>query len=342
MRGNSSARLAYPIHYAYCECALINMEHDRCGPLIGTLLRSWVNHDGPKEEGVSNVNTIQVSARGSPRTYFIRMVAVVVLALPLILAGAAGTAQAREQSRRGHAAGSTIAAHENFARARITSSQVSGVPGIDVSNWQGEINWSAVAADGIKFAYIKATGGTSFVDSEFDDNYTSAYRAGIIRGAYHFARPNYSGPVEQARLLVRNGGGWSPDGMTLPPMLDMEYNPSGPDCYGLSDAEMVDWVRGFSNEVKRLTGRYPVIYTTANWWQMCTGDSGEFNDTNPLMIANWGPDPNPLPNWPYHTIWQYTSSGRVAGINGNVDRDSFNGSYAQLKALATCTNENPC
>lgn len=288
---------------------------------------------------MSTAHTPRPPAPHARQSRLLRVLATLTLALPMILAGAAGTAHARQG---GAAAGSTIAAHEDFASARVRMAAPSGVPGIDVSNWQGDIDWAAVAADGIKFAYIKATGGTSFIDQQFDDNYQQAYEHGIIRGAYHFARPNYSGPVKQARFFVRNGGGWSPDGMTLPPMLDLEYNPSGPDCYGLSDAQMVDWVRGFSDEVKRLTGRYPVIYTTANWWKMCTGNSGAFNKTNPLMIANWGPDPYPLPNWPFHTIWQYTSRGRVAGINGNVDMDVFNGTYERLKALATCTIENPC
>ena len=284
--------------------------------------------------------------RSAPRLLLIRMLAAAVLTLPLALAASPGTAHGKPNGRaddnRGYSAGSTIAANEDSGQEQTRDSQPSGVPGIDVSNWQGEINWAAVADDGIKFAYIKATGGTDFVDQQFDDNYKGAYAHGIMRGAYHFGRPDQSGPVEQARFFVRNGGGWSADGMTLPPMLDMEYNPSGPECYGLNDARMIGWIQGFSDEVKRLTGRYPVIYTTTNWWQTCTGDSGAFNQNNPLMIAKWGDKPEPLPNWPYHSIWQYTSSGRIAGINGDVDRDAFNGSYAQLKSMASCTSENPC
>lgn len=294
---------------------------------------------------MSTVSTIPGTARDnshSVRTSLARALTAGLLAVALLLAVTLGTAQARGAVHGSRAAGSTIAAHEEFGGRSARVASPSGVPGIDVSNWQGNIDWSAVADDGIKFAYIKATGGTSYTDTEFDDNYRGAYRAGIIRGAYHFARPDDSGPIKQARFFVRNGGGWSADGKTLPPMLDMEYNPSGPDCYGLSKGKMVDWIRGFSNEVERLTGRYPVIYTTTNWWKMCTGNSGAFNKTNPLMIANWGPDPKPLPDWPYHTIWQYTSSGTVSGIAGDVDLDSFNGSYAQLKALARCTHENPC
>ncbi len=79
-----------------------------------------------------------------------------------------------------------------------------------------------------------------------------------------------------------------------------------------------------------------------DWWVRCTGDSGAFNDTSPLMIARWSSDPYPLPNWPTWTMWQYTSAGHVDGVGGNVDRNVFNGSLSRLRALARCTAENPC
>ncbi|WP_141924802.1 GH25 family lysozyme [Haloactinospora alba] len=148
--------------------------------------------------------------------------------------------------------------------------------------------------------------------------------------------------MRQARFFVNNGGGWSGDGRTLPPALDIEHNPSGATCYGKSQPAMVDWIRAFSDEVKRLSGRYPVIYTTQSWWSQCTGDTGAFNRTNPLWIARWSSDPYPLPNWPSHTIWQYTSTGSVPGVSGNVDRNVFNGSRERLAAFAECSNENPC
>jgi len=294
-----------------------------------------------------------IAARKHPvRRNVARVLAATALLAPLVLAtagtghagesdsGSGGDANGRTQNT-GRAAGSTIAEHENFTspQARMAAAP-SGVAGIDVSNWQGNINWNAVAADGIEFAYIKATGGTGYTDSKFDANYIESYRAGVIRGAYHFARPNASNGATQANYFVSNGGDWSADGKTLPPMLDIEYNPSGDTCYGLSQSQMVNWIKDFSNRVEQLSGRYPVIYTTTNWWKTCTGNSGAFNDTNPLMIANWGSSPSPLPAWPYHSIWQYTSSGNVAGIAGDVDRDSFNGSYSQLQRFARCANES--
>jgi hypothetical protein len=114
------------------------------------------------------------------------------------------------------------------------------VAGIDVSHYQPNINWSKVAAAGIKFAYMKATEGTSrspsfpskylylayflaaYKDPKFSSHYLGAYKAGIIHGAYHFARPSSSSGIAQANFFLANGGNWSKDGKTLPGMLDLE------------------------------------------------------------------------------------------------------------------------
>lgn len=215
--------------------------------------------------------------------------------------------------------------------------------GVDVSHWQGTINWSAVAGAGTKFAYIKATEGTGYTDASFSRNYTRSYNQGIIRGAYHFARPDKSSGAKQAKYFVNHGGGWSADGKTLPPMLDMETNPySGGACYGLSHSQLRNWISDFVNKVKNMTGKYPAIYANNNWWDPCTGSWGGGAKHDPLVIPSYGSSAGPLPaGWTFWTIWQYTSTGSVSGISGNVDRDVFNGSMNGLKRLATCTEEHP-
>lgn len=118
--------------------------------------------------------------------------------------------------------------------------------------------------------------------------------------------------------------------MTLPPALDIEYNPYGDSCYDLSQSAMVSWIRDFSNTVESLTGRYPTIYTTTDWWTTCTGNYGGFGATNPLWIARYSSSPGTLPNgWSYQTFWQYADSGTFPG-----DQDYFNGAYSRLQALA--------
>ncbi|EST32009.1 hypothetical protein N566_20400 [Streptomycetaceae bacterium MP113-05] len=278
------------------------------------------------------------------------LLAASLMLVPVLLGGNAGPAHADQNAPGGARpapgdawAGMTIEAHEgrqDAARGALLAP--SGPQGIDVSHHQGTINWSNVRGAGVRWAYMKATEGTSFTDGQFDRNYTRSYQQGVIRGAYHFALPNASSGASQAQFFHNNGGGWSADGKTLPPMLDLEYNPYGASCYGKSDSGMVQWIRSFSNKIKNLSGRYPVIYTTRDWWVSCTGNSGAFNSTSPLMIARWSSSPTPLPNWPAWTMWQYTSSGHVNGVGGNVDRDVFNGSLSRLRAFARCTNENPC
>jgi len=202
-----------------------------------------------------------------------------------------------------------------------------GPRGIDVSHWQGpNINWTRVKANGIQFAYIKATEGTTFIDPDFNRNYAGATNVGIIRGPYHFARPGSSSGTAQARFFLAHGGKWSGDGRTLPGAVDLEGT-----CGGLSHGGMVNWIRDFSNTYHGATGRFPVIYTTTSWWTSCTGNTGAFGANNPLWIARWGSSIGTLPaGWRFTTFWQYADSGPNPG-----DQDYFNGDGAGLKRFAT-------
>lgn len=205
------------------------------------------------------------------------------------------------------------------------------VPGMDVSRYQGTVDWQGAWAKGARWAYVKATEGTTFESPTFPAQFQGAHDAGMIRGAYHFARPDTSGAAQQATHFLDHGGDWKADGGTLPPALDLEYNPSGPDiCYGRGPADLVAWIREFSDTVRARTGRAPVLYTTTDWWTRCTGNDTSFGDTNPLWIARYASTPDPLPaGWHAHTFWQYADSGTFPG-----DQNRFNGSYDDLKAFA--------
>ncbi|MDT0343078.1 lysozyme [Streptomyces litchfieldiae] len=220
----------------------------------------------------------------------------------------------------------------------LTPFDTSGVQGVDVSHWQGTINWTSVRSSGIQFAWMKATEGTTYTDPSFDRNYPAAHAAGVIRGAYHFARPNVSGGATQANFFASNGGAWSRDNLTLPGVLDIEHNPYGASCYGLSTTQMRTWINDFYNTYKARTGRDVVIYTTASWWNSCTGSWTGMASKSPLWVAHWGvSSPNIPAGFPTWTVWQYTSTGSVSGISGNVDRNKFNGSRDRLLALANNT-----
>ena len=117
-----------------------------------------------------------------------------------------------------------------------------GVQGIDVSSHQPSVNWQTEWNYGARFAYVKSTEALNYMNPRWTSQYTGSYQVGMIRGSYHFAIPNVSSGKRQANYFVDNGGGWSADGKTLPPLLDIEYNPYpelGNTCYSMSASKMV-------------------------------------------------------------------------------------------------------
>jgi GH25 family lysozyme M1 (1,4-beta-N-acetylmuramidase) len=207
--------------------------------------------------------------------------------------------------------------------ARPVVAQGSTTEGIDVSHWQGVINWGQVAAAGIRFSFMKATEHTTFVDSRFSFNWAQSKANGILRGAYHYGRPGFD-PVAQARHfynVVRPTTG------DLPCCLDIEADD------GLAPGVVKNWIQRFCQEIRRKMGRPPVIYTGFYFWRDEAGNSPNNYDTR-LWMARWSTTPYPLPiAWSDWTFWQYTSTGSVPGINGNVDRDQFNGSLSALQGV---------
>lgn len=211
--------------------------------------------------------------------------------------------------------------------------QPSGLQGMDVSSHQTAVNWNRAWNQGARFAYVKATEATSYKNPLFSSQYNGASSVGMLRGAYHFAIPNVSSGAAQANYFVNNGGGWSADGNTLPPLLDIEYNPYpslGNTCYNMSAGQMVSWIRDFSQTVSARTGRLPMIYTTTDWWRTCTGNSSAFA-AQPLHIAAYNTTgPGALPNgWSRYTLWQYSSTGPFEG-----DSNVYQGSVDQLRSFA--------
>lgn len=230
-----------------------------------------------------------------------------------------------------HPLGSQIRLHEGTAGmpSRVDPRDhgvLASVAGIDVSGHQGNVDWPAQWNAGKRFVWVKATEGTGYRNPYFAQQYNGSYNQGFIRGAYHFALPDRSSGAAQATYFSNNGGGWSGDGRTLPGALDMEYNPYGATCYGLSKSAMTNWIRDFSNTYKARWNKYPAIYTSTSWWNQCVGSS--FGTTNPLWVARYASTPGTLPvGWSYYTVWQYSSTP--------IDQNSFNGSYDRLVALAT-------
>ncbi|MBD2539415.1 glycoside hydrolase family 25 protein [Coleofasciculus sp. FACHB-SPT36] len=213
------------------------------------------------------------------------------------------------------------------------------VLGIDVSNHNPPVNWQAVKNANISFALAKATEGATFKDKTFATNWSGMKAAGIMRGAYHFFRPQKTAEeqVDNFLQVVKN----VLEAGDLPPVLDVEPWPEevGEAWKNLAFAERINRVKIWLKKVEDATGEKPIIYTSPSFWREYMRDTQEFTD-HPLWLAHYTskPQPNvPANNWGGngYTIWQHTESGTVAGVRGPVDRNRFNGSFDKLVALAS-------
>lgn len=202
--------------------------------------------------------------------------------------------------------------------------------GIDVSDFQGDITvaeWGQIIAAGKSFAFAKATEGVTFTASTFDENITRAPQAGMPIGAYHYGRPDNNSATAEADHFISRINPYLTAGY-IRPVLDIEVD-AGDVTF------MSNWVNEFCNRVKTVTGITPLVYTGQFF------ASSNFNSSVtqwPLWIARY-PSPTPDPQtaspgsttpWSTWNFWQYTASGSVPGIAGNVDLNVFNGEPATL------------
>lgn len=189
----------------------------------------------------------------------------------------------------------------------MQAKNTTNIKGIDVSKWQGEINWSQVASDGVKYAFIKATEGTSLVDRKLKENAQGANRAGIKVGYYHFAHPDLSAQA-QAEHFVQTVKGLPCD---MPLVLDIETDK------GLTPAQITAFCLAFLTHVKGHTGKTPMIYTGAYFAKR---NLGKTLAGFPLWVAHYNTNQPILnPTWSRWAVFQYSDCGKVAGIKGSVD-----------------------
>jgi lysozyme len=202
------------------------------------------------------------------------------------------------------------------------------VKGIDVSTYQGTIDWSKVAAAGIAFGVARVSDGTKYPDAQFASNWKQMKAQGIVRSVYQFFRASQD-PVAQADLLltdVANAGGFQPG--DLPPVIDVET------ADGQTDTAVRAAMQAWLDHVEAAVGRKPIIYSGPSHSTML----GDGFSAYPLWVPNWGVScPKMTSNWTTWTFWQYSDQGTVSGISGAVDLDEFNGSLADLQAFADQT-----
>jgi lysozyme len=187
-------------------------------------------------------------------------------------------------------------------------------PGIDVSHYQGVIDWAQVASAGIKFAYIKATDGVVHVDPYFHRNWEGAKSAGIYRGAYHFFRPEFN-EISQLALFIRTVGPLIDLPLLLPCALDLEVGP-------MDQAELDNAFKF----LKALDAAKPVLYVDKS-----TGE--KIKEERFAQFSLWLADYSTIEPMSW-TFWQHTPQGQVGGIQNAVDLNWFNGPFEELEKLA--------
>jgi GH25 family lysozyme M1 (1,4-beta-N-acetylmuramidase) len=219
----------------------------------------------------------------------------------------------------------------------MESKSISNLKGIDVSHWDGMIDWSRVGESGVKFAYLKASEGTTIVDSNFTNYVIGARANSIAVGAYHYAKPtapyNPSEAVNQAVFFVKIMKSALTNNGDIMPVLDLEENG------GLSPSELAQWVRIFTNTVELLTNRQVMLYVSEDFLQN-NGDLNNMISDLPLWVSYWdqyygGQSPPDTAGWNEWTAWQYASQGTVAGITGSADLDVGSPSLEALRGDLT-------
>jgi len=196
--------------------------------------------------------------------------------------------------------------------------------GIDLSGFQPRVDWPSVVGSGICFAFIKATESTTLIDRQFEEHWANAKQAKLLRGAYHFFRPQRDARAQAEHFLSQLG-----DPGELPPVLDVEV---------LDGVAPADVVRGVSTWLERVAGSFgrPIIYTSPSFWNALPA-APEISANADLWVANWGARaPSPVRGWPSWTFWQYTNQANIAGIPGagGVDENRYSGTRSELQAYS--------
>jgi len=200
------------------------------------------------------------------------------------------------------------------------------IAGIDISHYNGSVDYGQLAAGGVTFAFVKASEGQFTKDPLYATNYAGMQQNQIMRGAYHFFYPQIDAQAQAQNFLAVVTQLSAGD---LPPALDIEV--SGEQSPSAIAAAMQQWL----DSVQQSLGRTPIIYTYASFWNTALGGTTAFAGY-PLWIAEYTSNPSPrIPTgFSDYVFWQYSQSGSVPGITGNVDMDWFKGSQADLNQLA--------
>ncbi|MER8638512.1 GH25 family lysozyme [Mesorhizobium sp. M1365] len=204
----------------------------------------------------------------------------------------------------------------NFGKA--SSPRRLAVHGVDVSRWQGNVNWGKLRAQGANFAYIKATDGGDHLDPMFTRNWRSADAAGLKRGAYHFFYWCRTAG-EQADWFIRNVP--RVEG-ALPPVIDVEWNGESSCKRRPSRQKVLEKMQVFMDKLERYYGQRPIIYTAPDFYR--DNLRGAFPDY-PFWLRAVAAHPSKVYPGRKWLFWQYSGSGLSHGVRGRIDLNVFHG-----------------
>jgi GH25 family lysozyme M1 (1,4-beta-N-acetylmuramidase) len=232
-----------------------------------------------------------------------------------------------------------------FSGASGVAASATRAKGIDVSNWNGTINWTKIAHAGYRFAIGKATEATTFDDSTYLANRDGSESAGLVFGAYHFARPSGTSFAAVTASAIGQADHFldfaTPQPGELPPTLDLEATGN------LSPRLLEAWTEAWAQEVYARLGVHPLVYSSPAFWQQHLADStGVAAAGTSLWIAHWTSASKPwIPaqNWDGlgWTFWQWTDCLSVPGIAHCADGDRMNGTNPASLAIAPYSQDAP-
>ncbi len=253
----------------------------------------------------------------------IKAISVAFLATSLVACSSNPTYRKTSGGTVGSKAVHSTAKGDSKPHNGVASAQNFKVEGIDISKWQGDVDWPAVKAAGTHFAFLKSTEGGDHIDERFMENWNGAKAAGVPRSAYHFVywcRP----AREQAEWFRRNVPA---DADALPPVLDVEWNAQSKTCpprIPVEDAR--EKIRILLKAMEEHTGKKPIIYTDITFHEDVLGN---LFDEYPYWVRSTAAEPQERYKDRHWSFWQYTTTGRWPGVRGDVDRTVFAGSQGE-------------
>ena len=233
----------------------------------------------------------------------------------------------RGVAKEDQAAAETSVGKDEMGAGREELTKTVRVNGVDVSHFQGQVDWQKVKADSISYVYLKATDGITYTDPKYIDNSSELYKVGLAFGSYHFFEPD-DDPIDQAKHYISVT---SQQKDILRPVLDVEIS------RGKTPQEISESVAKWLSYVEEDLNCQPIIYTYASYWEEFLGD--DFTEYD-LWLADYASTPNPPKNKQDWLMWQYSQKGKVNGISGMVDRDYLQTNNGNLSSITCAHRDN--